>query len=159
MLNRHTHRTFWIAGLGTALLSLLMASASSQAADERSVTEDGYKIVYSVFPSEFIKPDIAEQYGLIRGADRALLNVVVTVDGKETESLGIPASIEGEASNLLQQSQTLEFKTINEGNTVYYIAPVRHLDEEIYNFYLKVTPEGHDKAIRVQFNKKLYKSQ
>jgi hypothetical protein len=144
----------------TQLFSLIFLVAlcvsSSKANVDNAYVERGYKVIYSVFNSKFLTPEISAQYGLKRNDDLTLLNIVVTKDGQEVQTLGMPADIEGSARNLLQQNQQLEFLTVNEGSTVYYIAPIKHLNQEVYNFDLKVIPEGETKPLRIQFSKKLY---
>ncbi|GAA6166950.1 DUF4426 domain-containing protein [Sessilibacter corallicola] len=139
----------------TALI-LAVFTSHSHADVERFWVERGYKVIYSVFNSKFLTPEIASEYGLKRNGDLTLLNVVVTKDGEEVTTLGLPAELEGSARNLLQQKQALKFLRIKEANTVYYIAPIKHHNEEVYNFDLKVLPDGETKPIRIQFSKKLY---
>ncbi len=138
------------------MLLITLLSPTSHADVERTYVDRGYKVIYSVFNSKFLTPEISAQYGLKRNDDLTLLNVVVTKDGKEVETLGLPATLEGSARNLLQQKQQLEFLTIKEGDTVYYIAPVKHHNQEVFNFNLKVTPEGETKPLKILFSKKLY---
>lgn len=134
-----------------ASLTLLLASpVHAQSGSERF---GDYQVYYSVFNSTFVLPDIASVHNLVRGEDRALVNIsVVRADG----GLGLPAQLSGTASNLMQQTQTLEFKEISEGDTTYYIAPVRHLDEEMYNFRLSIQPEGAEQSFELRFSQKLY---
>lgn len=138
-----------------AVATLLICGAT-QAQDGISVQEGGYEIFYSVFNSKFLTPEIASTYDLVRDRDQALLNVVVTLVDAPEASLGVPAKLEGQASNLIQQSQSLDFKTIEEQNTVYYLAPIKHTNEEVFNFKVQVTPKGSEKTIDLKFSKKLY---
>ncbi len=135
----------------TALLTLLLAPLThAQSGSERF---GDYQVYYSVFNSTFVPPDIASVHGIVRGEDRALINIsVIRADG----GLGVPAKVSGAATNLLQQSQTLSFQEISEADTTYYIAPVRHLNEEIYNFSIQVQPDGAEQAFDLRFTQKLY---
>ena len=135
----------------TTLLALLLSPLThAQSGSERF---GDYQVYYSVFNSTFVLPDIASVHNLVRGEDRALVNISVTrADG----GLGLPAELSGTANNLLQQTQTLEFKEISEGDTTYYIAPVRHLNEEMYNFRITIQPEGAEQSFELRFSQKLY---
>ena len=145
-----TRLTAWGAA---ALLGFVGALAQAQTG-----TEDfgAYRVHYSVFNSTQISPEIASQYGLQRANDRALVNISVNrVDGGAT-SLGQPAEVSGTATNLVQQQQQLNFQEIDEGRAHYYLAQVRHLNEEMYNFRILVTPEGQDTPLELRFSQKLY---
>ncbi len=133
------------------LLTLLLAPlAQAQSGSERF---GDYLVHYSVFNSTFVPPDIANIHGLVRGEDRALVNIsVMRADG----GLGVPATVSGTANNLLQQSQKLNFQEISEADTTYYIAPVRHLNEEVYNFRLTIQPEASEQTFDLRFTQKLY---
>ncbi|GLS27061.1 DUF4426 domain-containing protein [Marinibactrum halimedae] len=150
------HQFFPALLMSLLALFFTLSSMTSNAQENISITEDGYRIFYSVFNSSFIPPDIASTYKLIRGKDRALVNIVVTKDGEETQTLGLPANLKGEARNLMQQAQKLKFQRINEQNTTYYLAPIRFTNEEVMNFFITVTPEGSDSPIKLKFSKKLY---
>src|SRR5690554_5561702 len=94
-----------------ALLMLVFALPASAQGD--SQTFGDYTVHYSVFNSTFLKPEIAQTYGLIRARDRALINVSVTKTDDEKTTLGLPAQVRGQTSNLLQQQQQLDFQEIS----------------------------------------------
>lgn len=143
------------------LLASLCLSLTAQA-QSGSETFGDYQVYYSVFNSTFVRADIASTYQLNRARDRALVNVSVTRTGGdgsnsgEASSLGLPAEVSGTASNLLQQTQNLEFQEIDEGDATYYIATVRHTDEEMYNFRLQIQPQGAERPFELSFTQKLY---
>lgn len=129
------------------------------AADPGYTRFDEVTVYYSVFSSTSLQPDIAQQYGLVRGKDQVLINIAVV---KNDESgRGIPARVSGSARNLMQQQKTLEFKTIAEQNATYYLASLRVLNEEVFHFEITVSPEEREPEIDtspyvIKFTKKLY---
>lgn len=149
------------------LLASICLSLTAQA-QSGSETFGDYQVYYSVFNSTFVRADIASTYQLNRARDRALVNVSVIRTGGdgsnsgeasnngEASSLGLPAEVSGTASNLLQQTQNLEFREIDEGDATYYIATVRHTDEEMYNFRLQIQPQGAERPFELSFSQKLY---
>ncbi|WP_051235523.1 DUF4426 domain-containing protein [Marinimicrobium agarilyticum] len=140
-------RSFWIS----LLLTFFLASpALAQSGSERF---GDYQVYYSVFNSTFVPADIAAIHGLVRGEDRALINISVT---SAEGGLGQKAEVNGTATNLMQQAQPLDFQEINEGGTYYYIAPMRHTEEEVYNFRVNVKPEGAERAFELTFSQKMY---
>lgn len=145
-----TRTTIWCAA---ALLSFISALAFAQT----GVEDFGvYRVHYSVFNSTQITPEIASQYGLQRANDRALVNISVNRADGDATSLGQPAQVSGTATNLVQQQQQLDFQEIDEGRAHYYLAQVRHLNEEIYNFRITITPKGSDTPLELRFSQKLY---
>jgi hypothetical protein len=131
-------------------------SIASSAQPDTFVEENGYRVFYSTFNSTFLTPQAAQAAGLVRDAKRTLLNIVVTKIDSQANSLGINASIDATAANLMQQQQRLKFTQITEPGTVYYIADIRHSQEEVFNFNIRVTPEGEPTPIEIKFSKKLW---
>lgn len=64
-----------------AALALFFLAAGAMAQQARVIKnyEDfgDYRVIFSVFNSDFIQPDIAQQYQLVRAKDRAYVNVSV----------------------------------------------------------------------------------
>ncbi|AMX01331.1 DUF4426 domain-containing protein [Microbulbifer thermotolerans] len=142
-----------------AAASLLLMWAAGAAAQEAKVIKShedfgDYRVIFTVFNSEFIKPAIAQNYQLVRAKDRAFVNVSVVekVGGKR----GLSTELSGTATNLIQQSRQLKFLEIREGDAVYYLAPLRFEDEETLTFDIKVKlPNGRTETIT--FRRKLEK--
>lgn len=133
------------------LLTLFLTSPTlAQSGSERF---GDYQVYYSVFNSTFVPADIASIHGLVRGEDRALVNISVT---SAEGGLGQKAEVSGTATNLMQQAQPLAFQEINEGDTYYYIAPMRHTEEEVYNFRITVKPQGAERSFELTFSQKMY---
>ena len=113
-----------------------------------------YKIFFSAFNSSFIPPDIASSYKIVRGKDRGLVNVSIMKD----VAVGVPVQIKGEVSNILQQSQKLKFFPVQEGKSLYYLAPFEFDNEDYLTFSINIE---HENKIEIpnytfKFQKKLY---
>lgn len=123
---------------------------------ETSQTFGSYTVHFSVFNSTFISPEVAQIYGLTRSKNQVLVNISLTqtLDGKTT--LGLPVNISGTATNLIQQQRVLNFQTINEGEATYYLAPLRHTNEEVVNFVVQVQAEGESTPFTVRFTRTLH---
>lgn len=141
-----------------AALALLFWSVSAAAQEAKVIKshEDfgDYRVIYSVFNSEFIKPEIAERYRLVRAEDRVFVNVSVVK--REGGTYGLGAEISGRATNLIQQSRPLDFREIREGDAVYYLAPLRFDDEETLTFSVDLVLPNGDRE-QVTFRRKLEK--
>ncbi len=110
-----------------------------------------WQIHYVVFPSSFLTPAIANNYGITRAKNIGIVNIsVLDQDGN-----GAPASVSGHATNLLGQMSQLDFREVREGPAVYYLAEIRHTDQEVVRFSFAITPPGAA-TFDLKFQKKLY---
>jgi len=106
------------------------------AAGEQMQRFGGFEAHYVVFPSTFVQSGIAHQHGLRRGAGLAVVNISVL----DESGRGAACAIVGHSKNLLGQVSPLTFKEVREGDAVYYLAEVRHSDQEVLRFSLTITP-------------------
>ena len=114
-----------------------------------------YTLHYNVFNSSNIPPQVAEAYKLVRGKDRALVNISVTKTEDGKTSLGLPVVVNGVTRNLMQQQQNLKFIEIQEGDATYYLAPFVFNNEELLHFDIHVVI-GTERPLKVSFNRTLY---
>lgn len=141
-------------------LSLIAITAQAQIDQTKiiktSETFGDYTVHYNVFNSTKLTPAIAETYQLVRGKDRALVNIslVKTENGKT--SLGKPAKISGNTKNLMQQTQALKFIEIKEGDATYYLAPFVFNNEDVLHFNINVSREDNSQPMSFTFSRTLY---
>jgi len=140
------------------LLSIaLLVSNLSYAVDQQLYKQQGeYKVFYSAFNSSFIDPDIAVANDIVRGKDKGLINIAVA----KVPGVALPAVVSGTVSNIIQQSQTLEFVAVREQNTVYYLAPFEFDNEDFLTFKIRVVPQSDGPETvypyDFKFQKKMY---
>lgn len=143
----------------TLLLSSLVAIvfAPNSLADAKPYQDFGdYRVIYTVFNSSFIQPDVAKAYNITRGKNQALVNVSLIKKTADGYTEGLPASISGTAANLMQQQKVLKFVEVQEQNAVYYLAPLRFSNEEVLNFAIEVKTSANAKPFELKFTKTLY---
>lgn len=142
------------------LLSVVTLAAQAQIDQpkEISTTENfgDYTVHYTVFNSTDIPAKVAEAYKLVRGKDRALVNISLTKTENGKTSLGLPATIIGKTKNLMQQQQILKFIEVSEGEATYYLAPFVFNNEELLHFEIQVGVGADSKPMSVTFNRMLY---
>ena len=128
-----------IAGL------LLPLAPSAQAEQFRRL--GAWDVHYVVIRTSFLKPDIAARNNIVRGPDRALLNIsVLGQDGQP-----VAAELSGTVRNLLEQVTPLEFQTVREGEAIYYLPQIRHTDRETLRFAIDIVPpDGITQQLRFQ---------
>ncbi|MCK7599099.1 DUF4426 domain-containing protein [Microbulbifer sp. CAU 1566] len=141
--------------ISMTLLFWAVAAAAQTAKTIESHEDFGdYRVTYTVFNSDFISPDIARQYNLVRAKDRAFVNISVA---KKGDLQGMSVGVSGNATNLIQQSRALNFQEIRDQNAVYYLAPLRFEDEENLTFNIDlVLPDGSTREL--MFRRQLHKN-
>jgi len=134
----------FMACAGLLWLSMWFCSAAHA---EQKQQVGAYEVHYIILPTTFLKPDIATRYNLTRGRDRALINVSIV----DAQGRGHRGTVTGRSRNLLGQSQTLDFTEVTEQDAVYYLALLRHADEEHHRVELHVeVPDGEQATIELQ---------
>lgn len=135
----------------TVLLSIAAIIFSPFSVAEQMQRFGQYELHYIVIPTTMLKPEIAAEYDISRGKDRALVNVSVL----NREKKAVDATITGDSQNLLGQLQDLNFKQVTEGDAIYYLAEIRFADQEVHRIKIEATaPDG--KSTLLKFNQKLY---
>lgn len=136
-------------------LILLTATASRVCAEEVESSKNfgEYTVHYSTFNSLFIPAEIAAVHKLVRAKDQTLINIAVqrSADGKS-----VPAEVTGSAKNLLQQVKTIQFKSIEEPDAIYYLGSLRHSNEEVFHLEITIVPEGTSNPLKLRLSRKLY---
>lgn len=150
-------KTLWLGFLLCIMSSVTVAQIDQTKEITTSQKAGDYTVHFNVFNSSDIPASVAEQFKLVRGKDRALVNIslVKTENGKA--SLGLPAIVSGSTRNLMQQKQDLKFIEVKEADVTYYLAPFVFNNEELLYFDIKVKANESSSPILVQFNRTLYK--
>jgi hypothetical protein len=107
-----------------------------------------------VVNTTFLDPKIAANYGITRGEKRAILNLAVRENHTDS-SAARTMVLQGRTWDLIQ-NQTLEFREIREGESIYYIAEFAFINEEWRFFEIDFRPAGADQTFTFQFKRQLY---
>lgn len=145
-------RILFAAALAAALIPNVFAD------QQFSVSEDGYVVHYSAFPSVFLDPDMAQRYNIDRADDRAVVNISVRKGKPGETGSAATAKVTGKVSDLIH-SRELNFREIREKDAVYYIAEFWHGPKANVRFDVKVTPEGRDTPITATFSEDFARGQ
>lgn len=139
------------------LLAVLFANLIPAAVLAENVVNFGaYAVHYNALRTDTLTPEIAQAYALTRRNNRAMVNITVqkkAADGKTTPH---KAKVEGFASNLTGQVKNLEFREIQDGEAIYYIAESQISNDETLKFEIKVTPEGNATSTQVKFSQRFF---
>ena len=142
-------------------LSILSFATQAQTDQTREITTykkfGDYTVHFNLFNSSDIPASVAEQFKLVRGKDRAIVNISLVKTENGNTSLGLPAIVSGSARNLMQQKQDLKFIEVKEGDVTYYLAPFVFNNEDLLHFDINVKPSADSSAFAVEFTRTLYK--
>ncbi len=135
-----------------SLACLLAVPASAQ----QSKRYGPYELHYSVVSTTFLSPEVAARYGIVRGEKKAILNLALREhlpDGTERAS---KMTLSGRSWDLMQRNETLDFKEIDEGQAIYYIAPLNFIEREWRSFEVEFTPADSEQSYTFEHKHQLY---
>ena len=138
------------------LLCAVLLLPTAALAEEQNF--GAYTVHYQAVNSTLLTPEIADQYGIVRSANGAFLNVAVLRNESDGSTTPVTATLNGTRHNLLQQSETLEFREIREGDAIYYIGQFKFSNAEIVRFTLEVSPEGNEPGHTIEWTTQLYQN-
>ncbi|KHT64504.1 hypothetical protein RJ45_06060 [Photobacterium gaetbulicola] len=126
-----------------SLFALLVASLSTSFAVQAEQFKNigNLEVHYSSFPSTFLTPDVASTYKIQRSRYSAVINVTV-LDKAQPGKPAVTAVLNGQAKNLLGTIKNLSFREVREGTAIYYIAEIKHANEERFSFSIDVSHNG-----------------
>ena len=137
-----------------AVCCLLWATLASAQQSERF---DEFELHYSIVYSTFLTADIAAQFGIARGKDKAMLTLSVR-DADAGDVEGRPMEISGRTWDLITGGD-MKIKEVREGRATYYLIPFEFLDREYRFFEFDFTPEGSDKTYSYTFKTQLWRQE
>jgi len=146
-----TNRKHALLTITAALASTLALVFSPAAHSEQSEKVGAYNVHYVAFASTFLSPEMARKYNVVRGRNRALINISVL----DKDNSPVRAKLNGTVKNLPGQILRLNFEEVIEGDAVYYLAQTRFSDQELMRFNINfVGPDGEENTLK--FDQKLY---
>src|SRR5690606_20538841 len=135
---------------------LLDSQEPSLPATETSKDFGDYIVHFNALSTEELMPAIAQQYGIMRSANRAMLNVTILRKTAEGMTEAVPGSVAASAINLTAQLKNLTFREITEGDAIYYIAEFPVSNEETLIFSIDVTPINESSRFSVRYKRQFF---
>ncbi|WP_148861512.1 DUF4426 domain-containing protein [Marinobacter fonticola] len=118
----------------------LLAGAQAHAGQYKKFGD--YQVHYSIFPSSFLTPEVAAQYGIVRSKSIGIVNVSILEKTEQGGLQPVSGQVEGQVMNDIRQSRFLGFRRISEGKATYYIAEFQFSDGELLTFQLEANVPG-----------------
>lgn len=125
-------------------------------ATETSRDFGDYVVHFNALSTQQLTPEIAEQYGIVRSQNRAMLNVSILRKREGGAHEPVPGSVSASAINLTGQLKNLTFREITEGSAVYYIGEIAITDGETLIFSIDVTPINEASRFSVRYKKQFF---
>ena len=135
----------------TAIIASFFAFACLQSYAEQVHRFADHDVHYIIIPTTFLESEIADQYNVARARNRALINVSILNKNNQA----VTANISGRSRNLLGQTQNFDFRKVQEGEAIYYLAELLHSDEDMQRVTLEVTLASGRRG-QIKFNQKMY---
>jgi hypothetical protein len=136
-------------------LWLLLGFGATNAHGQQSTRYDEFELHHSIVYTTFVAPEVAAEYGIIRGADKAMLTLSVR-DASSGDLAGRPMQINGRTWDLITGG-AMDVREIREGRATYYIVPFEFLDREYRFFEFSFQPEGADKSYEHKMKVQLWR--
>ena len=137
------------------IVALLIGCLALPVIAQQSTRYDQFELHHSIVYTTFLSPEVAAEYGIARGADKAILTLSVR-DADSGEIAGRPMSIEGQTWDLITGG-AMRVKEIREGRATYYIVPFEFLDREYRFFEFSFQPEGAEKPFEHKMKVQLWR--
>lgn len=134
------------------ILTLALTVSAFATHAEQKVVKNDWDIHYIAFPSTFLEPKVAKQYGLTRSKYQAVVNISVLDNTNKDKAQN--AYVSGFAKNLVGQTMELDFKKVEEGDAIYYLAQLQYHDNEPVKFTILVQQGNRTETFK--FDKKFY---
>lgn len=139
------------------LLVSTLYFSQSYAQEDNIKKIEGYEIHYSVFNTDFLSPEVAKAYNIVRGSDKGLVNISV-LKQQNGKLQSVEAQVSGNHSDLIHK-QPLKFSVVKENPAIYYLAPFEIDHKAKTYFSIKVKVPNRATPIALDFQKTLYKSE
>jgi hypothetical protein len=136
--------------------TLLLSSCLLNAEQKQSFGQ--LDVHYSVVNSTFISAEVAQIYNIVRGRDRALINISIRKNLEDGSNIAQRSVVTGHSSDLMRETP-LKFLEIVEQDAIYYIAEVKFYNEEIRHFTINVQADREKMPLQLKFTKTLYRDE
>jgi hypothetical protein len=132
------------------------ADAAVLPATQSSKDFGDYVVHFNALTTDQLTPDVARRYGIVRSANRAILNVSILRKNDDAMGTPVSGSVSASAVNLTGQFKNITVREIAEGNAIYYIGEVAVSHSETLIFSVDVTPINETSRFSFRFMKQFF---
>jgi Domain of unknown function (DUF4426) len=117
-------------------------TAPSEPATSSSRDFGDHVLYFNAIRTDTLTPEVATNYGIVRSANRALVNISMVKKAEGSSGIPVPGTVTVQAVNLNGQFKDLTLREVREGDAIYYIGDVAVANDETLVFTVDATPEG-----------------
>ncbi len=139
-----------------SLLIVMVTGLFSLQAHAGSEDFGNYTVLWSVLPSTFLAPEVAEANNLQRSKGIGIVNIAIMKENENGSLSPVSGQVEGKVSNDIQQVRFLAFRRIQEGDAVYFIAEYQYSSGQLMTFNITARPTGHQQDLALRFAHTLF---
>lgn len=139
----------------STLLALGLLVSGMTSAEQKQIFGD-YEVHYSAFNSSFLEPDVAKSYGIQRSRYRGVINISVLEKQADGSLKAVRAFVKGNVKNLIQQTNAMNFRAIQETGAVYHISEFKIASEDTFTFTIDIQPNPNKPAFTLSFRQAVY---
>jgi hypothetical protein len=110
-------------------------------------------LYFNAIRTDSLTPEVASSYGIVRSANRALVNISMAKRAEGAAGIPVPGTVTVEVVNLNGQFKDLTVREIREGEAIYYIGDVSVANDETLVFTVSATPVGTSTPLSVKFQR------
>ena len=129
-------------------LLLLLVTGLAQAQGQQTIGD--YQVYYSAFPSGFLTPEVARDYGILRSRTRGVLLVSVKRAGEP-----VRVRIEAQVGPGGGRLQPLELRAVQTDDVVSYIGSFAIAEGESRQFQLHIRPPDGE-PLNIAFSQQFF---
>jgi hypothetical protein len=139
-------------------LFLFSLSGALQASDGVEVFGN-VKVFYNIVPTSSLTPAMAKLYSIQRAANMSYINISVRTNDSTLLGEAVGATIDSTAVNEFGQTHFLEFREIKEPGAIYYIAILKHGNDETFQISADIIVHNDYKLHKLSFQRQLFHHQ
>lgn len=126
---------------------------AAQPSNATSAEVGDYVVHYNAMTTDQLTPQVAQNTGIVRSKNRAMLNVsfVEKATGKTVEG-----DVEVAAANLTGQTKSITMRKVQDNEATYYIGEVPVAHRETLVFDITVQPRGAAQPAMLRFKRQFF---
>ncbi|MVF13664.1 DUF4426 domain-containing protein [Ketobacter sp. MCCC 1A13808] len=139
-----------------SILAAVLLLATELAAADQYIEDDDYIVHYSAFNSTLLTAEVAEAYGLMRSRQRGLINISVQRKMPGGPPKAVMSQLKGFTGQLGGSEIPLDFKMVEEGRAIYYLAEFLVDEGDKLNFDIQVKPTPDYGSLKLSFSQSFF---
>lgn len=139
-----------------ALLASIMLCLSQVARADQFKDFGAYQMHYSIIPTSLLNAQVAKQYDLVRSQAVGIVTVSLLKKQENGTLHAVNGQVQGQVANDIQQRNTLGFRRITEGESVYFIAEFQFREGDLLTFNITANAPGDQDDMPLRVSQTLF---